>query len=428
MVFLRKKVVPDRFLLSLSVAETVRAGKTFASLSVLQLASKPMNLRFAMILVLVLALFAYVGWRLSESLGESLGGPATTAIMALLFAGIGCYRLIHGFKSRRLRLFLVNTVHLEMGFLSFLFTWVVLRDLIFIPLGFINERWMNAAYTPQGTALVIVLTILTLLTGVWIASAGPWVVRVNVPIKDLPAELEGFTIAQLSDMHIGPTTHPDKVDRIVKKTLSLDPRMIALTGDIGDGPVSESLEALEKLRDLARLPSYYVTGNHEYYWNGPEWIKTFASLGLQPLLNAYAVVKVGNAEVVVIGTPDPTAHMLGAGFGPNVEKASVTPIANLKSDQPAGVRKAVKVLMAHQPGISNEAKAAGIDLQLSGHTHAGQFFPWTLVVKQVHEFSQGLGRTGSTWVYVNPGTGSWGPQVRLGTKTEITLLTLVKES
>jgi predicted MPP superfamily phosphohydrolase len=378
-----------------------------------------MNLRFAMILTAILALFVYVGWKLAESFGR----PVTVIVMLVLFAGLFFYRKIHALKNRKLRLLLVNAVHLEMGFLSFLLTWMIARDVLFIPLGFTDPALESAAYSTTGTAIVIALSLVTLAAGVFIASAGPWVVRVTVPVKGLPPDLDGFTIAQLSDMHIGPTTHPETVERIVRKTLDLNPRVIALTGDIGDGPVEESKASLEKLRELARVPAFYVTGNHEYYWNGPEWIATFSALGLKPLLNAYAVIRSGSSEVMIVGTPDPTARTLGRDRGPDVARAVSTPIA-----EPATTASsAFKILMAHQPGISSEARDAGIGLQLSGHTHAGQFFPWTLVVKKVHEFSKGLGRTGSLWVYVNPGTGSWGPQVRLGTKTEITLLTLAKD-
>lgn len=399
-----------------------------------------MNLRFAMILTFVLALFVYVGWRLSET----FGAVSTVAIMAVLFGGVFFYRTFHRLKNRSLRHFFVNAVHMEMGFLSFLLTWIVLRDLIFIPAGYWKPEIGVVAYGWWGTLSILVASLLTLVAGVAIANAGPWTVKVNVPIRDLPADLEGFTIAQLSDMHIGPTTSPATVERIVRQTLALKPDAIALTGDIGDGPVSESIESIRRLGALTHVPSFYVTGNHEYYWNGPEWIAAFAGVGLRPILNAYAVVQAGAARVVMIGTPDPTARMLGPDAAPDVALAARTPASQAFSSSlarsgstaivgtaptaAAGSRTEVRVLLAHQPGISNEAKAAGVDLQLSGHTHAGQFFPWTLVVKKVHEFSSGLGRTGATWVYVNPGTGSWGPQVRLGTRTEITLLTLTKDS
>lgn len=379
-----------------------------------------MNLRFAMILTVILALFVYVGWKLAESFGTGL----SIVIMVVLFAGVLFYRRFHSLHNRRLRLFLVNAVHLEMGFLSFLLTWIVARDLIFIPLGFKYPELTAEAYSNGGTLVLLALSLVTLLIGIFIASAGPWVVRVSIPVRDLPEDLEGFTIVQLSDVHIGPTTRPDKIERIVRKTLDLNPRAIALTGDIGDGPVSESREAIAKLGELARVPAFYVTGNHEYYWNGPEWIAAFASLGLKPLLNEFALVRSGQAAVAFVGTPDPTARILGPDKEPDVAKALSVSAAGGE----AMPSNAFKILLAHQPGISSEAREAGIDLQLSGHTHAGQFFPWTLVVKRVHEFSSGLGRTGSTWVYVNPGTGSWGPPVRLGTKTEITLLTLTKES
>lgn len=384
-----------------------------------------MKLRIALIISVVLVLFVYVGWRLSDSLGSE----AATALMIFLFASLFFFRPVQKLKNRKLRRILVSAIHMEMGFLSFLLTWIFLRDLIFIPLGYASLSASEFAYSPRGTFIVIALALASLLAGLAIANAGPWVVRVKVPVKNLPDDLEGFTIAQLSDMHIGPTTPASVVENIVKKTLLLEPDLIALTGDIGDGPLGESAAAVDKLRPLAaKANAYYVTGNHEYYWNGPEWVNGFARVGLKPLLNSYAYVQKGSARVKVIGTPDPTAKMLGAQAGPNVELAARTPDASV-SREATGVRQGdFNLLLAHQPGISGEALKNGINLQLSGHTHAGQFFPWTLVVKRVHEFSQGLGRTGSLWVYVNPGTGSWGPQVRLGTKTEITLLTLTKES
>lgn len=371
-----------------------------------------------MILSAILVLFVYVGWRLSESLGVA----SSVTLMGLLFAGVFFYRRFHSLKNRQLRQTFVTAVHLEMGFLSFLLVSIVMRDLIFIPLAWLSPEISAAAYSNPGTVAIFAISVLLLLIGVFIASAGPWVVRVSVPVKGLPKDLEGFTIAQLSDVHIGPTTRADRIARIVEKTLALNPRAIALTGDIGDGPVGESQEAIEQLRELSRVPAFYVTGNHEYYWNGPEWVRAFANVGLTPLLNKFALVRSGSSAVAFVGTPDPTARMLGD--APDVKRALKTSLENGETLP----TNAIKVLLAHQPGISNEAREAGIDLQLSGHTHAGQFFPWTLVVKRVHEFSQGLGRTGQTWVYVNPGTGSWGPQIRLGTKTEITLLTLVKDS
>ena len=388
-----------------------------------------MNVRFAMILAFVLSLFVYVGFRLADSFGT----PVTIILMGILFGGFLSYRKIHGLKNPSARRFLIGAVHLEMGFLSFLLTFIIARDLIFIPVGFVSPAISELAFSRSGTSIVIGLAIVSLFVGVAIANAGPWVLRVNVPIRDLPAELVGFTIAQLSDMHIGPTTAPELVERIVKTTMDLNPDMIALTGDIGDGPYIESRDAISHLSGLCMKPTFYVTGNHEYYWNGPEWIGGFEAIGLKPLLNQYDVIERGRARVFVIGTPDPTARMLGPKMVPDVALAVRTPASGVDA-LPASplvlgsARTDVRILLAHQPGISGEALKAGIDLQLSGHTHAGQFFPWTLVVKRVHEFSKGLGRLGSLSVYVNPGTGSWGPQVRLGTKTEITLLTLVKES
>lgn len=370
----------------------------------------------SLILLVIFGLFTYVGLRLSSGIGT----VATIALMVLLFAGVAFYRRLHTLKSPLLRRSLLTAVHLEMAFLSFLFAFILIRDLIFGAASFWRPEWSAAAFGREGTLLVLGSSILALIFGVVIARLGPGVIRVSIPIRDLPTVFHGFTIAQISDLHVGPSTSLKFVERVVARTMELAPSMVALTGDIGDGDLGESYPVLKPLSKLseAEAGAFYVPGNHEYYWDGPKWIAAFQAHGLKPLLNSHAVVARDKKSLLVAGVVDPAAEMAKRGHKPDAKEALVS------SPEEAYPR----ILLAHQPGIAAEAAALGYDLQLSGHTHAGQFFPWTLVIRHVHEFSKGLGRKARMWVYVNQGTGSWGPPVRLGSKTEITLLTLVPES
>lgn len=168
----------------------------------------------------------------------------------------------------------------------------------------------------------------------------------------------------------------------------------------------EDIHPLSQLR--ARLGSFYVTGNHEYYWGGNEWLNVMNNLGMVVLMNRGKIIQHKNARILMGGIPDPVSKIL----------------PDLESIIKVGIESDFKILLSHRPGIARSAEPLGFDLQLSGHTHGGQFFPWTLVVKFVHEFHRGLSRLGKMWVYVNMGTGSWGPFLRVGSTTEITLLEL----
>jgi uncharacterized protein len=254
----------------------------------------------------------------------------------------------------------------------------------------------------------VVPGIAALLTGVGVLGARwPRVVRVSVPIAHLPPDLEGFRIVQLSDLHVGPTLKRPFVERVVAAANALAPDVIAFTGDVADGFVPELREAVAPLERLtARHGKFFVTGNHEYYWDAPGWLREVERLGLSVLNHDHRVVQHGAGKLVFAGVPDlsvpsdPRAALAGA---------------------PASD---VRVLLAHQPKSAFAARAAGFDLQLSGHTHGGQYFPFNLVVRLFQPFVAGLHRLEAMWLYVSRGTGYWGPPLRLGAPPEITLLEL----
>lgn len=241
------------------------------------------------------------------------------------------------------------------------------------------------------------------------------VVTVEVPLAGLPAELAGFTLVQLSDIHVGPTIKRDYVQAIVDRVNQLDADLIAITGDVVDGSVEQLGADTAPLADLrSRHGTYVVTGNHEYYSGATEWIQEFERLGLHGLHNRHEIVTRDGARFVLAGVTDFSA---GA-FDP---LQASDPVAALAGSPPGLLR----ILLAHQPRSAPAAEAAGFDFQISGHTHGGQFWPWNFFVPLQQPFTAGLHRLGRLTVYTSRGTGYWGPPKRFGAPSEITVLRLV---
>ncbi len=239
--------------------------------------------------------------------------------------------------------------------------------------------------------------------------------HVDVPIPGLPPALQGFTIAQISDLHVGPTIRAPYIQRIVDRVNQLDADAVAITGDLVDGSVPELRAHVAPLAGLrSRHGSFFVTGNHEYYSGAAPWVAEVARLGIRVLHNEHVVIERGGSHLVLAGVPDYTAHLFDA-----TQRSD--PAAAL-AGAPTG---AVKVLLAHQPRTAAAAELAGFDLQISGHTHGGQFFPWIFFVRLQQPFTAGLHRLGRLLVYVSRGTGYWGPPKRIAAPSEITRLRLV---
>lgn len=245
----------------------------------------------------------------------------------------------------------------------------------------------------------------------------PRVKKVEVPIKGLDPALDGFHIVQLSDIHVGPTIKGDFLSAVVDEVNKLGADMVAITGDLIDGHVISLREDVSHLGRLkSRHGTFYVTGNHEYYWDAPGWAQEVARLGGKPLLNAHQVIQHEGAPLVVAGVNDYSA-------GRHIPEHASSP----KKAVAGAPKDAFKLLLAHQPKSIYEAAEANIDLQLSGHTHGGQFWPWNLVVGLAHPFSAGLDMyEEKTWIYVSCGTGYWGPPMRIGAPSEITSIKLVR--
>jgi len=249
-------------------------------------------------------------------------------------------------------------------------------------------------------------------------ATGARVKEITVPIPDLPPELDGLKIAQISDLHVGPTIRQGYVEQVVRKVMSFKPDLIAVTGDLADGTPQMLEPHLRPLADLkAPLGTYSVTGNHEYYWGALDWIEKTRQLGFIPLLNENQIRLVNGIKILIGGVTDTSGDQFVKSHRSDPRKAAAT-----------AEECQFKLLLAHRPDSCFEAEPAGFDLQLSGHTHAGQFFPWSLFVRLAHKYYRGLNRHGKMWVYVNAGTGYWGPAHRFMIPSEITLLRLVSQA
>lgn len=239
--------------------------------------------------------------------------------------------------------------------------------------------------------------------------------EVPVKLERLPKELSGLTIAQLTDVHIGPLIGKRFVSQVVEKTNAIRPDVIVITGDLVDGSVKELAEHAAPLADLrARYGVYFVTGNHEYYSGVEPWLEHLRRMGIRVLRNER--VSIGDAASFdLAGIDDAFSHRYGRGHGPDLDKA----VAGRDPEREL-------VLLAHQPRAVDDAARLGVGLQLSGHTHGGQIWPFGMLVPLAQPYVSGLHRHGDhTQIYVSQGTGFWGPPMRLGAPAEITKVVLV---
>lgn len=388
----------------------------------------PLRLRrFALTVVPLLgALHAYLGWRLLPALPISTTGVAIGVLMLTVSTLLMPLGMLARFLV--LRQALADRISwagsLTMGLFSSLFVLTLLRDLVLLVaagLGAAREAAAAASsaapasFATMSALAVLVGALLMTLVGFVNARRTARVVRIDIPIDGLPAPLVGFTIAQISDIHVGSTIKGDYVAAIVDRVNRLGADLVAITGDVVDGSVAELGAHTAPLGRLAaRHGAYVVTGNHEYYSGALAWMAEFERLGLHGLMNQHVVIEHDGARLVLAGVTDYSA----AAFDPAQRSDPEAALAG----SPPGV---VRVLLAHQPRSSHAAQAAGFDLQLSGHTHGGQFWPWNLLVSLQQPFTAGLHRLGRLWVYTSRGTGYWGPPKRFGAPSEISLLRLV---
>ena len=358
----------------------------------------------------LLLLHVYIGVRLFPALGL----PAVVAGCAAL--AVLYWLLPKGFRMREERSWLVLMRWLALGFFSWVLVLTLARDASLAFTHLFASATTHAAWVRDSALGVLVASPLITLIGFVMARRVARVVEVDVPVEDLPESLHGFTIAQISDIHVGPTIKRRFVEGVVERVNRLGVDMVAITGDLVDGSVGELAHHTQPLAGLrSRHGTYVVTGNHEYYSGAHAWIRELTRLGTRVLLNEHVVLEHEGARIAIAGVTDYSAGY----FDPSHKSDPQRAVAGAPGD-------AVKVLLAHQPRSARRAEAAGYDLQLSGHTHDGQFWPWNHFVRLQQPFTAGLKRLGSMWIYISRGTGYWGPPMRFGIPSEIARIRLVR--
>ena len=350
----------------------------------------------------------YIGLRLVPALPAVWAGVVLALLLLtsaiLMPLGMVARRLLRPPAADRL----TWAGMLAMGLFSSLLVATVLRDLLLL--------FAPASLNGPSAVAVPLLALAATALGAFNARRTAAVVTVDVPIAGLPAALAGFTIAQISDIHVGPTIKARYLRDIVDSVNRLEADLVAVTGDLVDGSVAELRTHVAPLADLvSRHGTFFVTGNHEYYSGAVPWMEELRRLGINVLQNQHVVLEREGASMVLAGVADYGAHH----FDPSHRS---DPVAAMHG---APAAAAVRILLAHQPRSAAAAEQAGFDLQLSGHTHGGQFIPWIWLVRLQQPFTAGLHRIGKLWVYVSRGTGYWGPPKRLGAPSEITRLRLV---
>lgn len=307
---------------------------------------------------------------------------------------------------------------LWMGASFYLFVSLLAADLVFLaarlagPLAPARRtalrRWLG------GAAAFVTATATG--AGMYEALRRLRVVDIEVPLARLPAAFDGFTIVQVSDIHVGSTIGRPFIEGLVQRINALSPDLVAITGDLVDGPVSRLGHATAPLQGLRSTHgTYFVTGNHEYYSGAAPWMVELERLGIRVLRNERVPIlgSDGNLGFQLAGVDDWRSKDLAPGHGPNLAAA-------LAGYDPAQEL----VLLAHQPAQALEAQRLGVGLQLSGHTHGGQLWPFRYLVRLQQPFIAGLDRLGQLWVYTSRGTGYWGPPMRVGEPAEITRIRL----
>ena len=372
-----------------------------------------------------LLLHGYVGLRLVPSLASgSWAGPALGALLAASALLLPLSLIGRNLRWPGARTALAWSGLLAMGLFSSLFVLTVLRDVLLLALaapvalwpGVLAPEWITQITQATAWAVLAAAATVTVL-GAWNARRTAAVVRVEVPVTDLPEALHGFTIVQISDIHVGPTIRGGYVQAIVNRVNRLDADMVAVTGDLVDGSVAELAEHVAPLADLrSRHGTFFVTGNHEYYSGAHAWITELRRLDVRVLLNEHVVLRHDGSDVVVAGVTDHSAHHFDIAHRSDPQ-ASVLG---------APIGAALRLLLAHQPRTAMAAIGLGFHLQLSGHTHGGQFWPWNLFVRLQQPFTAGLHRMRDLWIYTSRGTGYWGPPKRFGAPSEITCLRMVQ--
>jgi uncharacterized protein len=339
--------------------------------------------------VIVALLFGVPWWTLVVAPGWPVAVVVAGSVVAVAAAVALPVLMVVG-HGRRQRDAAARTGDTLLGVTWVLFAWSVLGLVVSLVVG-----------ARVAALSVLAVTLGLVAYGVAEARRVPRVREREVRIAGLGA---GLRVVVLTDTHFGPIDRSRWSARVVEVVNGLRPDVVVHLGDLADGSVVRRAHQVDPLGDV-RAPRgrFYIVGNHEHYGGAAQWVEHMRGLGWQPLVNEHRPIGGG---LVLAGVDDPTG-------APDLAAAL------------AGADPAWPVLLlAHQPSQVTAAAAAGVALQLSGHTHGGQIWPFHFLVRTNQPVLAGLSRHGGTQLYVSRGTGFWGPPLRVFAPSEITVVTL----
>jgi predicted MPP superfamily phosphohydrolase len=372
-------------------------------------------LRFALTISAILVLLFGVPWW-TLIVGDARWPTPVVVVGTVGFAGalVAFPVLMYLGHGPRHRDWAARTGDTLLGVVWVLFTWALLG--IVLRLALLVAGVGEPASSRIAALPVTAVSLVLLLWGYAEAMRVPRIRRVDVTVPRLGADLDGVRVVLLTDTHYGPINRARWSARVVAAVNDLDADIVCHTGDIADGTVSERREQAAPLGTVrAKLARTYVTGNHEYFGEAQSWLDHMRDLGWEPLHNRHIVVERGGSRLVVAGVDDATAAGARA---PGHRADHAAALAGADPDLPV-------LLLAHQPKQVDAAVRHGVDLQISGHTHGGQIWPFHYLVRLDQPVVQGLSRHGDrTQLYTSRGTGFWGPPFRIFAPSEITVLTL----
>jgi uncharacterized protein len=382
---------------------------------------------FIAILGTVLGLMhCYIWKRLIKDTSGGGARWALTAVLVALLVLLVCTLLLPRLFGWREPAWLAWPGYVWFGLIVYLFLTLLVVEPVRIALRrWINRRSPDLAEADEQvinrrvfiarTSAVAAGVASVSLVGVGMASAlgPPDVLRVPVRLRRLDPAFDGFRIAVVSDIHLGPLAGRAHTEWIVAMINEAEPDLVAIVGDLVDGTVEELGPAAEPLRDLeSREGSFFVTGNHEYFVDDTaSWLRELERLGVAPLQNENTAIRRGTAAFDLAGVNDVAGEQRSQ--PPDFDRA----LSGVDGSRPT-------ILLAHQPVQVTEASARGVDLQLSGHTHGGQMWPFHYIVRAVQPSLAGLSTVDQTQLYITRGAGFWGPPVRIGAPPDITVVSL----
>lgn len=356
-----------------------------------------------------------LGSLLSENLFSPTAKMAITIVICILFFTIPINFVSNMTTAFRWPKFLSYISYSWLGFFGIWLSFSAISFFVVTTLAFLSDTSNSNPFNSIFSFTFLLsggLSVIALYQG----QKKPKLNRVKVKIQNWPAEWEGLKIIQLSDLHIG-LLNLDKnfLSEVVERVNTEKPDIVVITGDLVEGPLLKVAPQLEPLKKMqARYGRFFVTGNHEYYHGGHVWEKIVQGLGWSVLANQSETIHAGRSiPLQIVGVTDYMAGRIDPASASQPEKAF------------SAVNESFPVIfLAHEPRSYFQVQNKRIDLQLSGHTHGGQIFPMNFMVYLQQPTNRGLKKVNKSWIYTHMGTGYWGPPMRLGTFSEIAILSI----